>query len=116
MVRDNPEPAISTDSKEEQSSSNASEDMSECRDSDLADARYYARQLARSDFLTDKEAQAFAYREIAGLDPEVTARDTDLAVSDVDLHLDSAEIAITTTAKYLEVIEETGYFGESENE
>ena len=116
MVRDHPEPVSSTDSKEEQSSSNATEDMSDCEGPDLADARYYARQLARSDFLTDKEAQAFAYREIAGLDPEVTARDTDLAVSDVDLHLDSAEIAITTTAKYLEVIEETGYFGESENE
>lgn len=56
------------------------------------------------------------YRGITGLDSEVTVRDTDRAVLDVDLHLNSTETAIITTAKYLEVIEEPGYFGESENE
>ncbi|SEH54172.1 hypothetical protein SAMN05192561_105152 [Halopenitus malekzadehii] len=71
--------------------------------------------LSRSKILTEKEAQAFAFREIAGFDRQLTAEKTDMSPHDVDAYLLSADIEITEARKYLEIIDEARRSVESGN-
>jgi hypothetical protein len=71
--------------------------------------------LSRSKILTEKEAQAFAFREIAGFDHQLTAEKTDMSPHDVDAYLLSADVEITKARKYLEIIDDARRRVESGN-
>lgn len=108
MTRDNSEPTNSTDngSEDRQLSKNEFTDTTEHKDVDLTQARHVIRNLSHSNILSEKEAQAFAFREIAGFDRQRTAEKTDLSPHDVDAYLCSASVEITKARKYLEIIDD----------
>ncbi|WP_144050364.1 hypothetical protein [Halorubrum persicum] len=117
MTRDNSEPTNGTDNGREdrQPPQNEFADAGEHRDIELTRARHLVSMLSRSKILTEKEAQAFAFREIAGFDRQLTAEKTDMSPHDVDAYLLSADIEITEARKYLEIIDDARRSVESGN-
>ena len=117
MARNNSEPTNGTESGSEdrQSSQNECADAGEHTDIELTRAQHLVSMLSRSKILTEKEAQAFAFREIADFDRQLTAEKTDLSPHDVDDYLLSADVSITKALKYLEIIDDARRSVESEN-
>lgn len=118
MTRDNREPMDSTDNAHkgrQTSEQHECTGTSESGDPDLDQARYYARALSRFEALGEKEAQAFAFVEIAGFTCEETAEETEMSLSDVNVYLDCAHVEITTAKKHLEIIEDASCFFEPRN-
>lgn len=106
MTRDQPDPTDSTEESTEDEHLPEHEHIStnQMTDPDLTRARHLASQLSHFDLLNKKEAQAFAFRELAGFDQQRTAEETDLSPSSVDVYLCSAQVRITTARKYLNII------------
>jgi DNA-directed RNA polymerase specialized sigma24 family protein len=117
MTRNNSEQTNGTDndSEDRQPSQNEGTETGEQRDTALTQARHVVRNLSHSNILSEKEAQAFAFREVAGLDRQQTAEETGLSPHDVDAYLCSASVEITNARKYLEIIDEARRSVESRN-
>jgi DNA-directed RNA polymerase specialized sigma24 family protein len=117
MTRDRPYPTSGNDngSDDRQSPQNERTDTCEQTDADLIRARRFASMLSHFEILSEKEAQAFAFREIGGFDRQRTAKETDMSPSDVNVYFCTAQVRITEARKYLEYIEDASCSVESRN-
>lgn len=118
MTRNPPDSTSGNDngSDDSQPPQNERTDTSDQRSSELIRARHVASMLSHFELLNEKEARAFAFREVGGFDRQRTAEETDMSPSDVNIYLCSAQVQITRARKYLEIIEDASCSVESQND
>ena len=68
-----------------------------------------ASSLSRTRMLDTKEAQALAFRAIAGVGRQRTADETGMSTSEVDRELRSAERKATRARELVEILDDCGY-------